>query len=189
MTDVDPNVPPVADPPVTDPAPGGGDDKDWKVEAEKWKVLSRKHEDRSKDLLKENTDLKNASMSDAEKAIEDARKEGESTTLKKVAERLVKAELKAIAAEKGAALPDIEALNLAKFANEDGEPDVEAIEKFVDSLGSSKNAFPSGKDLGIGRSGGSGVKQWSRADLSGKTHAEIVKAREAGHLDKLLGND
>lgn len=189
MTDIDPNVPPVVDPPVTDPAPGGGDDKDWKVEAEKWTALSRKHEDAEKKLRKEVEALKNASMSDAEKAIENARKEGESSTLKRVTERLVKAELKAIAAQKGVTLPDVEALNLGKFATDDGDPDEAAIEKFVDSLGGGKNTFPDGKGLGIGQSGGSGVKQWTRADFAGKTHAEIVQAREAGHLDKLMGND
>jgi hypothetical protein len=192
MTDIDPNVPPVVDdkPNVDPPAkPAEGSLEWYKAEADKWKGLSRKHEDRSKDLLKENGDLKNASMSDAEKAIEAARKEGESSTLKKVTERLVKAELKAIAAQKGVTLPDVEALNLGKFATDDGDPDEEAIEKFVDSLGGSKNRFPNGKDLGIGQSSGSGKKQWTRADLKGKTHAEIVAAREAGHLDKLMGND
>lgn len=198
MTDIDPTVPPVVDPPASDdtkvtnpPAGGGGDDKKntleyWQAEAEKWKGFSRKHEDSEKALLKENTDLKTASMSDAEKAIENARKEGESTGVKKSTDRLVKLALRATAAEKGASLPDLDALNLAKFANEDGEPDETAIEKFVSSLGTN-GGFAPGSDLGIGHKGGSGVKQWTRADLNGKQHEDVVAARKAGHLDKILG--
>lgn len=195
MTDVNPPVPvppvvddkPIIDPPASD-KPAEGSLEWYKAEADKWKGLSRKHEDRSKDLLKENGDLKTASMSDAEKALEDARKEGETVGTKRSTERLVKAELKAAAAEKGVSLPDLDHLNLAKFADEDGEPDEKAIEKFVDSLGSGSR-FPSGGDLGIGRQGGSGVKQWTEKDLHGKSHAEIVDARKAGHLDTLLGRN
>lgn len=195
MADNDPTIDPPANenPTNTDPAPGGGDEKNadyWQKAAEKWKALSRKHEDAEKALKNEVTNLKTASMSDAEKAIADARKEGEASTLKKVTERLVKAELKTIAAEKGATLPDLDALNLAKFATDEGDPDEEAIGKFVESLGVNKKRFADGKDLGIGRSGGeSKPKQWTREDLQGKSHAEIVKAREGGHLDTLLGKE
>jgi len=189
------NTPPVNDnDPGSNPSEGGKPEQgtlEWyKAEAEKWTALSRKHEDAEKKLRKEVNDLRTASMSDAEKAIEKAKQDGASETLRKVTDRLVKAELKAHAAEKGATLPDLDALNLAKFATEDGDPDEEAIAKFVDSLGTSKNRFPSGKDLGIGRQGGdSRPKQWTRADLQGKTHAEIVEAREKGHLDTILGRD
>lgn len=189
MSENDNTNPPVSDENTNPPAGGGGDDKDWKTEAEKWKTLSRKHEDAEKALKDKLTKLEQASMSEAEKAIEKAKQEGASETLKKVAERLVKSELKAIAAEKGVTLPDLDALNLSKFATDDGEPDEAAIEKFVSSLGGSANRFPDGKDLGIGRQGGAGVKQWTRADLDGKTHAQIVEAREKGHLDTLLGRN
>jgi len=173
-------------PPVNDQ--GGGDDKDWKAEAEKWKGFSRKHEDAVKKLREEVENLKNASMSDAEKALADARKEGESSGLKKAIERVVKAELKAAAAEKGVKLPDLDALNLAKFADDDGEVDSDAVEKFISTL-SPVNNFASGKDLGIGKTGGPGVRQWTRDDLKGKSHQEIVQARKAGHLDQLLGRE
>jgi hypothetical protein len=43
----DPATPPPAAPPTPPPATGAGD-VDWKAEAEKWKVLARKHEDRAK---------------------------------------------------------------------------------------------------------------------------------------------
>lgn len=193
MTDIDPTNPPVNDPPVIDdnkptdpPADGNGDTKDWKVEAEKWKSLSRKHEDSEKKLRDEVDSLKTASMSDAEKAIENARKEGASATLADVSEQLVKAALEVAAARKGASLPDLDLLNLSRLTAEDGKPDMTAIEKFVDSL-ESDDGFPGGADLGIGRRGGSGVRQWTQADFDGKTHAEVVEARKKGHLDKMLG--
>lgn len=192
MTDIDPTVPPVVDdgkpnidPPVGD-KPAEGSLEWYKAESEKWKTFSRKHEDAEKALKDKLAKIEDASKSDADKALSKARQEGEAAGAKKSSERLAKLALKAAAAEKGATLPDLEALNLARFVDEDGEPNDEAIEKFVNSLGGGSR-FPSGSDLGIGRQGGSGVKQWGRADLSGKTHAEIVKAREAGHLDKLLG--
>jgi hypothetical protein len=190
MTDIDPNTPPANDnDPGTNPPADNGPEQDltyWQKEAEKWKGLSRKHEDKWKTLDKEVSTLKEASMSDAEKALTDARKEGEKSGRQAATDRLVKAELKAMAATKGATLPDLDALNLSKFADEDGEPDEKAIEKFVDSLGSGSK-FPNGGDLGIGRQSGGGKRQWTRADLQGKTHKEVVEAREAGHLDKLLG--
>lgn len=190
MTDIDPTNPPANDnDPGTNPPADNGPEQDinyWQKEAEKWKGLSRKHEDKWKTLDKEVSTLKEASMSDAEKALENARKEGATEATKKASDRLVKLALKATAAEKGAALPDLDALNLSRFMSEDGDVDEKAVEKFVDSLGSGSR-FPNGGDLGIGRQGGTGVRQWTRADLHGKPHAEVVAAREAGHLDKLLG--
>lgn len=193
MTEIDPTVtnPPTENDPGSNPPEGGkpaeGTLEWYKAEAEKWTSLSRKHETEEKKLRKEVDTLKTASMSDAEKAIADARKEGESSTLKKVTERLVKAELKATAAEKGATLPDLDALNLAKFATDDGDPDEEAIDRFVDSLGS-KSRFADPKDLGIGRTNSSNrPKQYTRDDIQKMSHAERVQARTDGHLNDLLG--
>jgi hypothetical protein len=183
------NDPTVDDITVTDPGDtGGGDEKDYKADAEKWKTLSRKHEAREKELLKELDALKTASMSDAEKAIKEAETRGESKALKSVTNRLVKAELKAVAATKGAVLPDLDVLDLSKFATEDGDPDDDAIERFVSSLGTTGKRFADSKDLGIGRQGDpSKPRQWTRQDLQGKTPEEVVEARKAGHLDQLLG--
>lgn len=174
----------------TDPAPsgGGGDSTDWRKEAEKWKALSRKHEDAEKALKSKLAQLEQASMSDAEKAAAAARKEGETSALRKVSERLARAELKAQAAEKGVKLPPLDALNLAKFTTEDGDPDEEAIADFVSSLTPVGKKFADPKDLGIGPQGGNDgrPRQWKRSELQGKTHQEIHDAREKGHLDDIL---
>lgn len=158
----------------------------WQKEAEKWKSLSRRHEDRWKDLSREVQTLKEASMSDAEKAIEEAKKQAANETLKKVTERLVKAELKAIAAQKGVQLPDLDALNLPRFATEDGDPDEERISSFVESLVPASRFAPA-SELGIGQQGGGEPRQYTRAEVQRLSHAEVVEAREKGHLDKLLG--
>lgn len=120
-----------------------------KSEADKYKALMRKHEDRAKassDAVKERDALKaeleqfrSASMTENEKALAKATKEaeqrGRSEALTAVGQRLVRAEFRALAA---GAIPDLDGvlddLNLAKFLAADGEPDTKAIEAAVKRL-------------------------------------------------------
>lgn len=194
MADDDKTTIPVTTPPSTDNPgsnPDTGDATDWQKEAEKWKGLSRKHEDNWKDASKRLTDLEKASMSDAEKAVANAKAEGEKSGINKAATRIATAELKAFAAEKGVKLPDLEALNLLKFVGEDGEPDEKAIAKFIDSLGAGKGAFAPASELGIGQrnSSTSDVKQLTRDELKKLSHADRVEARQKGMLRDLLGDE
>lgn len=82
---------------------------------------------------KELAELRQASMSEAEKAIEQAKAEARREALADAGNRLVKAELRAAAAgklgdEQVAALLE---LDLSRFITDDGEPDSDAIAKFV----------------------------------------------------------
>lgn len=193
MAENDGTTPP-ADDKGTNPGTGGDTDTtDWKVEAEKWKALSRKHENEEKALKVKLAEKDQASMSEAEKAIAAAKEEGAKSVLSKVNERLAKAELKAAAAEAGVSLPDVKALKLDVFVNEDGEPNDEAIAEFIKSLKpvkGKKSEFADPKDLGIGPQHGDKnagkVKQYTREDLKNMTHKERVEARAAGHLNDLL---
>ncbi len=123
---------------------------DWKAEAEKWKVQARKHEERAKanaTAAKELDQFRQASMSEQEKAIETARAEARAEAVTAMGRRLVDAEVRAAA--KGR-IADVDALldglDRARFLGEDGEPDVKAINGWVDRL-APKKAVP---DLGQG---------------------------------------
>lgn len=132
--------------------------KDLEAEVEKWKELSRKNEERAKanaGAAKELEELKKTTMSDTDKAIEAARKEGATEAAKKAGARLVDAEVKAAAAGRKvdvAAL--LEGLDRSRFLTEDGEPDTKAIEEWVEKVAPEKGETP---DLGQGsRNGGKG---------------------------------
>lgn len=166
------------------------DSTDWQKEAEKWKALSRKHENSEKALKDQIKGITDASMSDAEKALAEAREQGKAEALLGSRDALVVSEFKVQAAKAGTELPDdfTEALNLAKFVDSKGVVDATAVAKFVSTLGTGKPKFADPKDLGIGRNRApGGVEQYDRSRLRDMSHAEVVKAREAGHLNDLLG--
>jgi hypothetical protein len=141
---VDPLADPPADPPTgppadPDPKPDKGDSKDLTAELAKWKAMARKHEATAKansDAAKKLADLEEAQKSDTEKAISEAEKRGKATASQEFGQELAKAKFEAIAAGR---IPDVENvvedLNLAKFLDENGRPDIEAItasvERFV----------------------------------------------------------
>lgn len=88
---------------------------------------------------KELEKLRAASMSEQEKAVAAAKQAGASEALKVTAPRLVRAELRAAAAEAGlgkdALAGFLEYADLSKFVTEDGEPDEKAISAAVKRLG------------------------------------------------------
>src|SRR5690349_21563830 len=79
--------------------------EDLQAEVDKWKALSRTNEQRWKDASAERDQFKQASMTDAEKALEAARAEGQNSALSEVGTRLAEAELRALAASAGVDLP------------------------------------------------------------------------------------
>lgn len=120
--------------------PDTGDTTDWKAEAEKFKALARKHEDRAKSnaqALKELDQFKQASMSDLEKAVAQAKADVRTETLREVGGRLAAAEIRAVAAGR---LTDeqleglLEGLNLAAFLDDEGDVDAAKVAKFVDRI-------------------------------------------------------
>lgn len=122
------------------------------AEVEKWKTQSRKHEDRAKanaSAAKELEQFKQASMSDQEKAVEQARAEARLSTLQEVGSKVVDAEVRAAVAGRNVdADALLEGLDRMKFIGEDGEPDRDAITAWVDRIAPKpEEGFP---DLGQG---------------------------------------
>lgn len=113
-----------------DKAKSGDDDK---VD---WKALARKHEDRSKKATAELEKLKKAQMSESEQALTEAEERGRKAATAEAGQKLAAAEIKAALA---GVVPDpkliVEDLNLAKYVNDDGDVDDEAVkvlkEKYV----------------------------------------------------------
>ncbi|MCZ4097318.1 MULTISPECIES: hypothetical protein [unclassified Streptomyces] len=156
------------------------------AEVEKWKGLSRKNEASFKAASKELDQFRQVSMSDQERALEQARTETRTAVLSEVGERLAAAELRAQAASAGATLPDADFLNLSRFVSEDGSPDPAAVKAFVSTLPTAKKAPVYAQGLGLGRQGSSTAGQISRSDLARMTTAQINTARDKGLLDAVM---
>jgi hypothetical protein len=155
------------------------------IEVDKWKSLSRTNEQRWKDASAERDSFKQASMTDAEKALDAARAEGRNSALSEVGTRLAEAELRALAASAGVDLPPADFLNMSRFVS-DGQVNADALSEFVSSLPKRESSPAFRQDIGLGRQGSPGANQLTRADLSNMTPAEINKARLDGRLDALL---
>lgn len=150
---------PTTDPATTDPAgaaPDKGAEPDWKAEAEKWKSLARKHEERAKDnatAAEELAKLREAAMSDQEKAVAAARDEGRKSAVAEMSERLARLELKAVAKDR---LPAglLDAIDIKRFITDDGDADTAAIAKFVeDNAVKADTGKPPVPDFGGGKRG------------------------------------
>lgn len=119
----------------------GGDDTtstDWQAEAEKWKGLARKHEDRAKEnatAAKELEQLRQQSMSEQEKAVATAKAEGRAEAFRDAAVKVVDANVRAATAGRTV---DVDALldgiDRSRFVTDDGDVDTEAIQQWVDKV-------------------------------------------------------
>ena len=118
----------------------GDQTPDLTAEVDKWKALAKKHEARAKDNAKaaqELEEFRKQSMSETEKAIEQARTEGRREALTEAGAKIAAAELRAAAT--GRMTTEqldtlVEGINLARFVDEDGEVDRDAVVKFVDGI-------------------------------------------------------
>lgn len=124
---------------------------------EAFKARARDAEARAKKVETELEELRKERMTAEEKAVADAKAEGVREGEKKSAVRLVDAEVRAAAAGRPKELVTalLEGLDRSRFVGADGEPDTEAIQKWVDTV------LPAGDgtvlDLGQGvRTGGAG---------------------------------
>ncbi|MBT2609879.1 hypothetical protein J7I97_16765 [Streptomyces sp. ISL-87] len=162
------------------------------ADVERWKTLSRQNERNYNDSRTELASLKEASMTDAEKAIEAARAEARNAALSEVGTRLVDAELRVQAATAGVTLPSPEFLNTNAFLGADGAVNTEAITAFVSSLPQPSNTPDFAQGIGLGRQGDTGsyaAGQISRDALSRMSPQDIATARKAGKLDALMRGD
>lgn len=131
------------------------DTTDWKAEAEKFRTLHRKQEERAKanaTAAKELDQLRQQTMTDVEKA----RAEGRTEAIREASTKVAKASLRAAAAGRVELTDDVlEGLNLAAFVDETGEVDEDKVTRFVDGIApkpaeTQEPAFP---DLGQGARG------------------------------------
>lgn len=154
-------------------------------EAAKWKANSRKNESNYKKLQKEQ-------MTDADKALADAEAKGEEKARTEYAKLLVAAELKAALADVVSQddisdiLSDVREEN---YLTDDGTIDTDKVSAFRKRY---QKLMPKGKnDPGVthGPRGKktTGPEQLTRADLAGMSTDEVVKAKEAGKLNDILG--
>lgn len=110
---------------------------DYAAEAEKWKSLARKNEERAKanaSAQAELDKLREATATDQERAIAEARKEASSEAAKSFGSRLAEAQFRVAAA--GRLDADqmeglLEVVDLGRFVDDNGDPDIEAITSAV----------------------------------------------------------
>jgi phenylalanyl-tRNA synthetase alpha subunit len=155
------------------------DSPDLAAEAEKWKALARKNEQRAKE---------NADKAKRFDEFEEAQK----TEQQKLTERAERAEQALAAAEVGRLRASIAAKHGVPEALLTGSTE-EALEEAATALLAFKGVPPTAPSSeGQGKQGdpiSSQVKQITSLDeLSKLTPAEVNQARREGRLEKLLGN-
>jgi hypothetical protein len=136
------------------------DTTDWKAEAEKFRELHRKQEERAKanaHASKELDRLRRESMSDTERAVseaaEAARAEAVADVVGRLGGRLVVSEIRnAVAGRLTAEQLDavVEHLDLSGFLSADGEVDEPAVAAFAQRIAPETTSSPTFPDLGQG---------------------------------------
>ncbi len=147
------NIQPNPDQPTRQASPAEGSDVDWKAKAREWEKRARGDAKRAEEAAAQLDQIRQQSMTEAEKAIAKARKEAadeaRAAALTEVGQELVAAELRAVLKGRHDD-PDtvIEGMNLGRFVK-DGRPDRAAIKAWADKAHPERAAgFP---DLGQGR--------------------------------------
>ncbi|MFJ9645007.1 hypothetical protein [Streptomyces sp. NPDC101206] len=177
----DPGTPPAAQPPAPAPAPSG-DETDWKAEARKWEQRAKENRSAADELAT----LKQQAMTDQEKAVAAAEKNGRTAAAAEYAARLAAAEFRAACAAAGVDLGEAsDLIDTSRFAA-DGEVDTDGIKaavKKLAKLASARGPGRSGGDLGGGSSGDAPAsldKQIAEAEKAGRwTEAIALKRRRA----------
>lgn len=156
---------------------------------------AEKEAKRAKDLEAELAKLREDAMSEQEKAITQARKEGAAEALQQANVRIAKSEAKALAAGKTRD-PEVAVQllgDLAQFVTDDGDVDADAMSAALDKLVEEKDYLAvgdrqpvPGADQGA-RGGNQGAGQLSREALKTMSPEQITKAESEGRLDKVLG--
>lgn len=132
----------------------GQPEPDWKTQSRTWEKRA-KADAREADKLRAELDrLRQAQMSEAEKAIDNARAEGEKAGLVKASGLLVKARLEAALAHLDDDARDalIEGVDVKRFVGDDATPNADAIKTWAERVAPKKNSANQGfPDLGAGR--------------------------------------
>ncbi|MGA5764484.1 hypothetical protein [Nonomuraea bangladeshensis] len=153
----DDGTPPTHPPADTPPAEPPAQEIDWKAEARKWETRAKANSKAADDLEK----LKTASMSEQEKAVAKARKEGETAAMVAAGRKLAEAKFETALARKGLDLGDAaELIDTSKFVDDKGDVDEQAIKQAVAKLAKLAPQTPasSGGDFGGGNGQGTPPK-------------------------------
>ena len=168
---------------------GDGDGVDWKAEAEKWKELSRKHEQRAKEnaaAAKERDRLRREGLPEQERKIEEAvakaLAEERSKTGKALARQAFLAAAKGVIDNAGDVADDV---NLGRYVKDDGEIDEDGIAELVKRL-APKSGTDNGNNEDDDREGGrdtrrrrgGGFDQGARRRGGGKSGGSVQSGRE-----------
>lgn len=182
--------------PTPEPATGSGDwatvfegksPEQVKAELDKWKHFSRQNEDKFKEVNSELEKIRQANLSDAERAIEEAKAAGRAEAESQFeAERL---QLKLAKAAADAGVPD-EVLNLVDPSKlvVNGEVQTELLSSLAQPQ---KPQFTkSASELGLGAQTNPAAGQWTREQLA-RAKAEgdwsaINQARKEGKLNDVM---
>ncbi|MFE5332945.1 hypothetical protein ACFRCG_41835 [Embleya sp. NPDC056575] len=111
-------------------------DKDWKAEAQKWQALSKKHEARSKenaDAARERDELRKQSLSDTERAVEEAKAAGRSEATTTFRSKIGRHAIAAAAAEARVVVPAaaLDLMDLSSLTDDQGEVDADKVAALV----------------------------------------------------------
>ena len=155
---------------------------------------AEKEAKRAKDLQAELDRLREDQMSEQEKAVNEARKEGAAEALREANARIARSEAKALATGKTRD-PEVAVQllgDLSEFVTEDGDVDTDAMSDALDRLVEEKDYLAVGDrqpvpDVDQGARGTNGVSQLSRDQLKTMSPEQITQAESEGRLDKLLG--
>lgn len=125
-------------------------DDDWKGRARTWETRAKNDARELAKVKQELEKVRHASLTDAEKAVEKARSEGEVKGRQEAAGLLVQARLEAALAHVDDEARDalIEGVNSARFLREDGTPDPDAIKTWASKIAPRSPSVP---DLGQGK--------------------------------------
>lgn len=160
------------------------------AEVDKWKSLSRKNEQQAKSNMaaaKELEEIRKSQLTDTEKLIEQTKEETANSIRREYAAKLVDAELKSQLQGRVLDAGAVLSFDKSSFIMDDGNIDSEAIQSWVDAH--SKTTDLPAPDLGQGSRGSNPSKAQirSRDELQTMSPAEILKARQEGRLDALMG--
>lgn len=140
----------------TDPEAPAPEQPDLQAEVEKWKALSRKHEDKAKANAKAQQELdrlRQESMSEQERAVEAARQQARSETLAELGQARVGDAFRVAAAGRSLDIDTLlEGVNLSNFLDEDGNPDTVKVGDWVERIAPlpETSATPKVPELGQG---------------------------------------
>jgi hypothetical protein len=124
------------------------DETDWKAEARKWEARAKENSGAAKAAEKARLDA----MGESERAIEEAKQAARREAATDYGKRLARTQFDAVAGRRN---PDydtaaaLEFVDLARFLDEDGEPDAKAIKAAVERLVPESASGPASVDGGV----------------------------------------